>query len=708
MALELSGIRPVPRTHRPPRGRAIRVLERIVALFVVTFVMVAMIALAVGATVGRISGAVKQYADVSIPPIPIGPQTTFVYDSEGNQITALHAEINRVIVPLDEISQHLRDAVIAIEDKGFFRHGGVDVTAIVRAAWENVATGHIEQGGSTITQQFVKNVFTGGERTFARKLHEAILAMKLENQYSKNEILEKYLNTVYFGHGAYGAQAAALTYFGVPASRLRINQAALLAGLIAAPGRWDPARDPDVAMGRRNLVLNRMADQGYLSGEDALRYQKKPIRLPGLKEPGTQFPYFVQDVTTQLQAREGITRTFEGGLRVHTTVDPDMQRAAERSVASHLPDPADPSAAVVAIDPRTGEIRAMVGGRNFEKRKFNLATQGHRQTGSAAKTFTLAAAVEKGISLNTIWRGPSSIVIPDKRCLGPDPDNPGQDKPWEVGNYSDGEAGTFTLAQAIAHSVNTVFAQLVVDVGPEQVVRVMRDLGVRQSNLEDVCSITLGSQAITPMEMTSSYATLAARGVYHPPVAITEIKAASGETIEKASFQGERVMDQNDADVVTHALQGVVQGGTGTAANIGRPVAGKTGTGQNHQDAWFCGFTPQLATCVWVGYRKGEIPMHNVHGFANVFGGSIPALIWHDFMAKAMADKPVEEFAIPDLSGYDTDPEHGFVYQPYVPQPTNGGKQGKHNGGGNVPAPNPAPNPSPAPEPTSCPKPHCH
>jgi penicillin-binding protein 1A len=706
MALELSGIRPMSRTHRPPRSRAVRVLERVVGLMVVTFVMVATIALAVGATVGRISGAVKQYADVSIPPIPVGPQTTFVYDSKGNQITALHAEINRVIVPLADISPNLRDAVIAIEDKGFFRHGGVDVAAIVRAAWENVATGHIEQGGSTITQQYVKNVFTGGERTFARKLHEAILAMKLENQYSKNEILEKYLNTVYFGHGAYGAQAAALTYFGVPVSKLRVTQAALLAGLIAAPGRWDPEQEPEAALGRRNIVLDRMAEQGYITAHDAARYQKKPIRLPGLKRPTTLYPYFVQDVTTQLLARDGYDRTFEGGLRVHTTVDPTMQQAAEAAVAQHLPDPADPSAALVAIDPSTGEIRAMVGGRDFEKRKFNLATQGHRQTGSAAKTFTLTAAVEQGISLNTVWNGPASITIDDKRCLSPDPQNPGQDKPWEVGNYADGEAGTFTLAQAIAHSVNTIFAQLVVDVGPDHVAEVMHDLGVRQSKLQDVCSITLGSQAVTPLEMASSYATLAARGVYHPPVAITEIKSASGQVVEQAPLQGERVMNQNDADVVTYALQGVIQSGTGTAANIGRPAAGKTGTGQNFQDAWFCGYTPQLAACVWVGYRKGEIPMHNVEGVPNVFGGSIPAGIWHDFMAKAMETQPVQDFASPDLSGYDTVPDHGFTYQQTVPQPSIGNHRRSSGGGSGGPVPQPSQPPQPSP--TPCPKPHCH
>ncbi|MFN2589545.1 MAG: transglycosylase domain-containing protein [Actinomycetota bacterium] len=582
MALELTGIRRLPGIHRGAhRSSSVGIAARVGALLSVVVTMVLVVALAVGATVSRISGAVQRYADVSIPPIPVGPQTTFVYDADGNQITALHAEVNRVIVPLQDISPTLRDAVVAIEDKGFYRHGGLDVPAIARAAWENTVNGRIEQGGSTITQQYVKNVFTGGERTFTRKIHEAILAMKLENQYSKDEILEKYLNTVYFGHGAYGAQAAALTYFGIPASKLRVHQAALLAGLIAAPGRWDPLREPDAALARRNTVLDRMAEQGYLTAAEATKYADRPIRLPGLKNPGTLYPYFVQDVTKQLLARDGYDRTFEGGLRVQTTLDPSMQVAAERAVAVHLPDRSDPSAALVAIEPSTGAIRAMVGGRDFEKRKFNLATQGHRQTGSAAKTFTLAAAVQKGISLNTIWRGPSTIVIPDKRCLGPDKDDPTKEVPWEVSNYADGEAGTFTLAQAIAHSVNTIFAQLVVDVGPDEVVRVMRDLGVRQSKLETVCSVTLGSQAITPVEMTSAYSTLAARGVYHPPVSITEIKTASGQVLEKASFQGERVMKQNDADVVTYALEGVIQSGPARRRTSAAPPRGRPGPGRS-------------------------------------------------------------------------------------------------------------------------------
>ncbi|HEX9237066.1 MAG TPA: PBP1A family penicillin-binding protein [Actinomycetota bacterium] len=664
------------------------------ALLVVLAVLVGMLAMAVAATVDGISESVRRYTDVSIPPIPVGPQTTFLYDASGHEITALHAAVNRVIVPLGEIAPSLRDAVVAIEDKNFYKHGGLDLPAIVRAAWQDAVSGHIEQGGSTITQQYVKNVFTGDERTFTRKLHEAILAVKLEHQYSKNEILEKYLNTVYFGHGAYGAEAAAETYFGEHASDLRPSQSALLAGLIAAPGLWDPARDPKMALARRNLVLSLMAQQGYISKAEAVRFAAKQLKLPGLRGHGTPYPYFVQDVSQQLQARYGYSGTFEGGLRVRTTLSPLMQGAAEDAVATHLPLSTDPSAALVAIDPSTGAIRAMVGGTNFDKRKFNLATQAHRQTGSAAKTFTLTAAVEKGISLNTVWNGPSSIVIPDKRCMGPDP-HTGQDVPWQVHNYADEESGIFTLAQAIAKSVNTVFAQLVTDVGPSDVVRVMRDLGVRSSPLQAVCSITLGSQAITPLEMTSAYATLAARGVYHAPLAITSITNAAGQTLDRASTGGQRVMQQNDADVVTYALQGVIKSGTGTAASIGRPAAGKTGTGENFQDAWFCGYTPQLAACVWVGYRHGEIPMHNVDGFPDVFGGSIPAMIWHDFMQKAVVGQPIENFATPDLSGYNTVPKQSLQFA----LTTGRGK----NGGNGTPVPNPAPDPSP-----TCWKPHCH
>ncbi len=659
-------------------------LGRFVALVVIAVFLLGSSALAFAAAFGRITQTVEHYTDIRIPKIPVGPQTTFVYDDAGHLATTLHAEVNRTILPMAKISPHLRDAVIAIEDRSFYHHGALDPTAIVRAAYENAINGRIEQGGSTITQQLVKNLFTGDERTFSRKIHEAVLAVKLEHVYSKNEILEKYLNTVYFGHGAYGAEAAAETYFGVPASRLGTLRAATLAGLIAAPGTFDPAEHRGLARARRNVVLDKMAEQSYISASRAAHLKAQPLRVPGLARPDQPpYPYFMQYATQQLLRITDYDRTFEGGLRVQTTLDVADQQAAEKAVTTHLPSPHDPSAALVAIDPATGAIRALVGGRDFSKGKFNLATQAHRQTGSAAKTFTLATAMEQHISLNSIWSGPPQLTIQDPRCLDPE-----TGKEWDVSNFADESAGTMTLKDAIANSVNTIFAQLVLDVGPDSVADMAHRLGIR-SHLEDVCSITLGSQAVTPLEMTAAYATLAARGIHHNPTVISSVRDASGHVLFKAKTKGNRALDQNDADLVSYALRGVVEHGTGTAAAIGRPVAGKTGTGQNFQDAWFCGYTPQLATCVWVGYKAGEIPMHDVEGFPDVFGGSIPALIWHDFMSSALAGRPVLDFPTPDFSQNTVNPEHSVT----------------------LPPPSPKASPSPSPKPTKCPFPNpkrCH
>jgi 1A family penicillin-binding protein len=635
------------------------------ALLTLAVLVLGSMALAVAAGVDRIQTSVAQYTDISVPPIPVGPQTTFVYDGNGKLVTRLHAEVNRTIVSLRKISPDLQNAVISIEDKDFYHHGALDAVSIFRAAYENALNGRITQGGSTITQQLVKNLFTSGERTLTRKIHEAVLAVKLERQYTKNEILSKYLNTVYFGHGAYGAEAAALTYYGEHAKELGPLWSATLAAMVAAPGRFDPTKNKADLRSRRNIVLRKMGEQGYLSPGTAASLQTKPMKFPGLaRRQAAPYPYFMQYVTQDLVKRQGYSRTFEGGLRVTTTLDPALQRAAETAVAQHLPSPADPSAALVAIDPATGEIKALVGGRDFSKVKFNLATQAHRQTGSAAKVFTLAAAMEQRISLSSTWNGPPNLVIDDPRCF-----DATLQKPWDVSNSGDESAGTMSLKEATAHSVNTIFAQLVLDVGPDRVVDVAHRLGIR-STLQDVCSITLGSQAVTPLEMTSAYATIAAQGVHHPAHAISAIEDAHGKNLSTANYKGDRAISANDANMVTYALQGVVDHGTGTAANIGRPVAGKTGTGQEYRDAWFCGYTPQLATCVWVGYKAGEIPLVNVEGFAAVFGGTIPALIWHDFMSAAMAGQPVVDFVPPDFTGYDKVPKHAFTVPPPSPSPT--------------------------------------
>jgi penicillin-binding protein 1A len=624
------------------------------------------------------------YAHTTLPDLPPGPQTTYVYDRNGHLITTLNAEVKRTIIPIAQMPADLQHAVIAIEDKNFYHEGGVSYIGILRAAIADLRHRQLQQGGSTITQQYVKNVYTGGERSFGRKIKEAILAVKLSHKLTKTQILEKYLNTVYFGEGAYGVQAAAETYWGIPASRLNTLQSATLAGLIRAPSTYDPVTSPRAAKERRNLVLAAMADQGYLTSTEAQRLQSRPVRVLPRRAPNYPHGYFVQYVSEALQSAFGTEETFTGGLRVTTTLDSAMQAAAEKAISDHLPSPTDPAAALVAIDPLTGEIRAMVGGKDFTKQKINFATSAHRQTGSAFKPFTLTAAMEEKISLNSVWNGPPQIDIRDPRCRNPD----GTD--WMPHNSADESAGTMRLVDATAHSVNTIFAQLVTVVGPEHVVDVAGRMGI-ESELRPLCSITLGAQSVTPLEMTDAYATLAARGVRHSPISIDQVKTSSGQVVFKANPKGEQALGQNDADLVTYALQGVITHGTGVAANIGRPAAGKTGTTDNYVDAWFCGYTPQLTACVWMGYPKNELTsMVNVEGVYHVFGGTIPAMIWHDFMTAAMAGQPVKEFATPDFTGYNVNPP-GSVSPTPSPTP--------------APSPSPSPKPPPPPSPSASPSP---
>jgi penicillin-binding protein 1A len=612
------------------------------------------------------------YANTTLPDAPPGAQTTFVYDRHGRLVARLHSAINRTVVPLSKISPDLQHAVVAIEDKDFYQHGGVSFFSIFRAAWNDITKRRIEQGGSTITQQYVKNVYTGGEKSFRRKIKEAMLAVKVDKKYSKNEILERYLNTIYFGNGAYGAEAAARSYWGISASKLDAEKSAVLAGLIPAPARFDPVDHPDAAKVRRNLVLDRMAEQGYITSEEAARLKSQPIKVRERPQTtqSSRFAYFVSMITRELGEKYGYHETYSGGLRVTTTLDSAYQRAAEKAVAQALPNPKDPAAALVAIDPRNGQIRALVGGRDFNKVKFNNATQAKRHAGSAFKTFTLAAAFEQKINPRAVMNGPSQIEIKDPQCKNPDGTN------WKPRNYGDSSAGTMTLIQATARSVNTIFAQLVTSVGPDSVVDVAGRMGIR-TKLEPLCAITLGAQDVTPLDMTVGYATLAARGVHHAPMSITVVKSADGEVLDEPEPESDVALAENDADLVTYALQQVVTSGTGTAARLSdRPVAGKTGTTQDYRDAWFCGYVPQLTTCVWMGYQKSQRPMHNVEGVPNVYGGSIPAQIWKDFMTQALANVPSKDFPTPSFAGYNKKPE-----------------------GAITPSPSPSPSPSPTPTP---------
>jgi penicillin-binding protein 1A len=634
-------------------------------------------------------------------------QTSIVYAADGTPITRLHAEIDRVVVPIQRIPSMVQDAVVAVEDERFWSHRGIDVKAILRAAYVNAKTGRIAEGGSTITQQYIKQTIVGDEQTLERKLKEAALAWQLEEELSKEQILELYLNTVYFGKGAYGIQAAAKRFFAVPASKLGLSQAALLAGLIRNPDRYDPVDRPKEARARRDVVLDKMLELGMIDRTQFVRATEQKLGIKFRERlPAYPAPYFVDYLKRRLLRDRQLGKTqrkryravFEGGLRVYSTVDLKMQRAAERAVQNHLPYETDPYVSLVAIDPRNGEIKAMVGGRDwFAPRKVdryskvNLATgEGGtgRQAGSAFKMFTVAAAVEKGISLRSVFAGPSRVHIKDPRCYT-------NGLPWQPGNYSDSGFGTMDLVSATANSVNTIFAQLVSKVGPSNVVDVAHRLGI-QSPLEPVCSITLGVEEVTPLEMAHAFSTLASGGVRMPLTAVRVIKTTDGRVVYRHKAKGKRVMEANDAWQVVYALQRVTCCGTGTAANFGPPIFGKTGTTDDWTDAWFCGGTVVLVTCVQVGYPQGKISMAGLHGI-NVTGGSFPAMIWHDFMAAVLGGRSLAGFPTPQLTG-----EVIYAAPSPSPSPSPEPREKKEKP---RPRPEPTPSPEPPPEPTTPPPP---
>jgi penicillin-binding protein 1A len=571
---------------------------------------------------------------------------SFVVARDGAPLGAVPTTRNREPVALEQMSPWLPRATIAIEDRRFWKHGGVDPEGIARAALANLRAGHVVQGGSTITQQLVRDRYLAGRPpTLGRKLTEACLALELGRAWSKREVLGQYLNLVFYGHRAYGAEAAAWTYFSRSARDLTLAQAALLAGLPQAPSRYDPFKSPHATRERRDQVLAAMRAAGMITAAEQRAATASAVRLhPSRHYQRLNGAPFFDDVLRAVDGRYGAQRARHGGLRVETTLDPRLQRVAHQAIGGSLRQPSDPAAALVAIDPANGAIRAMAASTPGRRRlRFNLASQARRQAGSAFKVFTLTAAVERGIPLGSVWRGPRSLTIPSRICLNPTGS-------WIVHNFADETSGTMTLAQAIAHSVNTIFAQVVLEVGPARVVEVAHRMGV-DSPLRPVCSITLGPEGVSPLEMTRAFATLAAHGVRHPAQGLQRVTTASGDVLAQLQPRGRRVLERGVADRVTSALRGVVLTGTGRAADIGRPVAGKTGTAEGFKDAWFCGYVPQLATCVWLGYPAAELPMHAVEGVDPVVGGSIPARIWHDFMAPAVAGRKVLPLPAPASEG---------------------------------------------------------
>jgi penicillin-binding protein 1A len=613
-----------------------------------TILLVVLAAAAGAAVIGAAVAPtlIKTQCDLSsLKPISLGTNS-FVAARDNSLLGTIPAKRNRQQLTLAQISPWLPRATVAIEDRRFWHHGALDYAGIARAALADLESGRSEQGASTLTQQLARNLYIGKpSRTLGRKLTEACLALRLADKLPKRSILARYLNVVYYGNQAYGVGAAAQTYFSVRASQLNVLQAALIAGLPQAPTAYDPFRDPDAALARRNEVLDAMLKNHVLKTPAWHWARRQPLHLrPGSLYKTIHEPYFFGYVDQQLVSHFGQQLVESGGLRVRTTIDPHLQRLAQQTIAAHLPRKIDPASALVAIDPRNGKVRAMaVYVPSGERLQFNLATQGHRQAGSAFKPFTLASVLEHGTSLYSYFNGPSQLTIPDVRC------EDGYHQPWDVHNNADESEGTMNLIDATANSVNTIFAQLVTQVGPDAVVRMAHRLGIT-SNLKPFCSITLGTQAVSPLEMTAAYATFADRGLRHDPQAVESVRTANGDVVPYDQGKPHMALSRDIADQVTYALEAVTQKGTGTAAGIGRPIAGKTGTAENYVDAWFCGYVPQLTTCVWIGYPHREESMSYVEGYAPVYGGTIPALIWHDFMNGALASTPVENFATPTIA----------------------------------------------------------
>ncbi|HEX2699438.1 MAG TPA: transglycosylase domain-containing protein [Acidimicrobiales bacterium] len=621
---------------------------------------------------------------------PGGSQISRVFDVNGEEIGQFtEFEQNRPVKPAD-IPDHLKKAVVAAEDKNFYSHSGVDFAATIRALIADLRGQEVVQGGSTITQQYVKAAYTTGERTIARKVREGILARQLSRKANKDEILFKYLSSIYLGEGAYGVGAASETYFRKQVSELTLSESALLAGLIPAPSRYEPRANPGSAEVKRQLVLDRMLEEGFISEEEHAKASQERVWLAAngpltsrpvtnvypARQNFTKYPYFVDYVRRYLEEKLGRDAVYRGGLEIRTTIDPRLQDAAERATSESLigVDQAI-EMALVSVEPQTGYVKAMVGGRDFlaPGGQVNLAlgkcalapaavrskvdvpascwdpkavtVEGGgtgRQPGSSWKPFVLAAAFAKGISDKKVYSAPSHYRIP--HCTG--------EKGCVIENFEGTSGGRATLREATEHSYNTVYAQVIGEVGVPEVGEMAKKLGITSAWVANPevhgPSYALGAQEVAPLDMASAFGVFANSGIRNDPTPVVWAKRPDGKfAVDNRQPQGRRVLAEIIADNVTDVLKGVITGGTGTRANIGRPAAGKTGTAQEFRDAWFIGYTPTLSAAVWIGNKAKPTPLRNVKGLERVTGGSIPAETWKLFMDEAMKDVPVSDFPVP-------------------------------------------------------------
>lgn len=572
------------------------------------------------------------------------PASSLVYDSDGNEIATIHAAENRMPVKLDQVPQNLQDAFVAVEDNRFYDHIGVDPRGIARAIWANLRGRTVSEGGSTITQQLAKNAYLTQDRTLKRKIQEVFLALRLEHQYTKSEILELYLNQIYFGQGAYGVQAAARTYFGKDVEDLTLNECAMLAGIPKSPNYYSPLNNLQAAQERKATVLDQMVKYGYLDSATAEKTKNEKLALvkpdPAKDDKG-EASYFVDYVTQKLIDKYGADAVYKDGLQVYTTIDMDMQRAAEKAMKD-LPngkkdanDVQQPQGALVAIDPHTGYVKAMVGGRGTDQ--FNRATMAERQPGSAFKPFVFAAALENKFSPSTVIND-SPIKIGD----------------WEPQNDEHTFSGAVTMRQVAQHSMNVPTVKIAQKLGIEKVLYYAQEMGISTlvmdgpHNDKNLASALGGlTKGVTPLELTSAYGTFANKGVHVDPVVIVKVLDRNGKVIDEANPEQHNVISESSAADLTSMLQDVIRAGTGRRASIGRPAAGKTGTTSDYHDAWFVGYTPDLVASVWIGNDDNT-------SLGGIYGGTVPATIWKNFMTEALKGTPAKDFDGSESSGGDS------------------------------------------------------
>ena len=588
---------------------------------------------------------------------------TKVFDENDELVTEFHVE-RRIFTPLAQIPKALKDAIIATEDTRFYSHYGVDPMGVARAIYQNFRHGRIVEGGSTITQQLAKVLFLTPDKSLDRKLKEAVLAVELERRYTKDRLLEMYLNQIYFGHGAFGVEAAARTYFGKPVSDLTLAESALLAGLPKAPSTYSPFDRAEAAKRRRSTVLARMVEVGFAKGEETRRAAATDLQLVPPERRRTTGQYYLEYVQQILEQQYGADLVFKGGLQVYTTLSPTMQLRAEQTLREGLraletrrakaaekagaaPVTERPEGALLTIDPQTGYIKAMVGGYDFFKSEFNRAVQARRQPGSAFKPFVYIAALEAGFT-------PASVVedSPVEYAVGP------KGKPWKPDNYDRKFRGPVTFQQALEESINVAAVKVQERVGIRRTLDVARRLGV-ESPLSENLSLALGSSDLTLLELTSAYGALANQGTWMRPTAIRYVLDAQGQLLEENVPEGKPALSPELAYVITHMLKGTVERGTGVAAKaLGRPVAAKTGTTNDYSNAWFIGFTPHLVTGVWVGHDRPKSLGRDETG------SRVAVPIWTAFMASVLAGTPVQDFPVPEgvvVVAVDLHPGEGCI-----------------------------------------------